>query len=597
MGIKGLTNYVEVTFQKWKRVEIRNCPIVLDGSSIPYHMHGDFDWKFGGNYPALRDAIEAFFDTLIGRDINPIHVVFDGAKPAEKQNALRTRRQGFQHTIQKSLQRGEVISEPDEKNIRPPLTTETLRKVMEKYKSKVEIILYAADEDVAQVAVSLARKHKCYLVGQSSDFFIYGLPKGYIPFSKLEWSEPGSAVWGRIFRRDVFMKTLGLEHDLIYAIPAIAGNDTLPNLLETCPSFLAAIKEHRDSQKGIRLVMDFLNHKGSTMEKLIRFLKKIEDDEDAEDEAMEGQATTEPVIETFQNNLGKANVMYKDIVPFDEHKFRESIAHQSIHKEKVPAWIVDNYKDFLFSSSLLEVFTYGRNFLRVVPDDCSQRTSTLFSKSIRREVYSILVGKERKVEIIEVIRQVHSLLEFAIKVPANPSHAVKIEHIVSEETEMRRNRIYTALQCDGKTLDTINDNENWYLPISSIIFWAKEAALQPDDIRLKALILCFIKCSHKSLPAAQYTPAFNLRTLHLYAQWQCVYHDAILLNQVLALPLPYLSPADLFDGKLVTYYSQKNAREFDVLIAELDDENHRHLYKKIFEIVDKNMLPPQPIAS
>ncbi|XP_011409194.1 PREDICTED: protein asteroid homolog 1-like [Amphimedon queenslandica] len=593
MGIKGLTNYVEVTFQKWKRVEIRNCPIVLDGSSIPYHMHGDFDWKFGGNYPAFRDAIEAFFDTLIGRGISPIHVVFDGAKPAEKQNALRTRRQGFQHTIRKSLEKGEVISEPDERNIRPPLTTETLRKVMEKYKSKVEIILYAADEDVAKVAVSLARKHTCYLVGQSSDFYIYGLPKGYIPFSKLEWRGPGFAVWGKIFRRDVFMKALGLEHDLIYAIPAIAGNDTLPNLLETCPLFLAAIKEHRDSQKGIRLVMDFLHHKGSTMEKLIRFLENVIEDD--EDEAMEGKVDTEPVVETFINNLEKANVMYKDTTPFDEHKFSESIAHQSIHKEKVPAWIVDNYKNFLFSSSLLEVFVYGRNFLRVVPDDCSQCTSTLFSNSIRREIYSILVGKERKVEIIEVIRQVHSLLETAIKVPANPSHAVKIEDMVSEETEMRRNRIYAALQCDGKTLDTIN--EKWYLPISSIIFWAKKAKLPPDDIRLKALILCFAKCFHKSLPAAQHTPAFNLRTLHLYAQWQCVYHDAILLNQVLALPLPYLSPADLFDGKLVTYYSQKNAREFDMLTAELDDEN-QHLYKNIFEIVNKNMpLPPQPIAS
>ena len=44
---------------------------------------------------------------------------------------------------------------------------------------------------------------------------------------------------------------------------------------------------------------------------------------------------------------------------------------------------------------------------------------------------------------------------------------------------------------------------------------------------------------------AKFEPDYKLETLHSFNQWQCgsecAYHDAIMLNQALALPLPYLS--------------------------------------------------------
>ena len=79
---------------------------------------------------------------------------------------------------------------------------------------------------------------------------------------------------------------------------------------------------------------------------------------------------------------------------------------------------------------------------------------------------------------------------------------------------------------------------------------------------------------------ATFKPAFNIATLHLYTQWQCVYHDAVLLNQVLAFPLPYLSPDVLFDGKRVMYYFQLKARGFDFLLTKCTRES-QELYKNI----------------
>ena len=48
------------------------------------------------------------------------------------------------------------------------------------------------------------------------------------------------------------------------------------------------------------------------------------------------------------------------------------------------------------------------------------------------------------------------------------------------------------------------------------------------------------------------------------------------------LPLPYLSPADLFNGKRVTYYSQKSDKEFDAILRQTSDESCQ-LYFKILE--------------
>ena len=607
MGIKGLTNFVDVTFQKWKGVEIKDCPIVIDGSSLPYHLQSDFDWKFGGQYSAISDAIENFFETLFARGINPIHVVFDGASPLEKKNALVVRRQAFQDTVRKSLARNDATySDPDERNIRSPLTTETLRKVMLKYKDRIKI--YPADEDLAQVAVSLARHYGCYLVGQSSDFFVYRLPKGYIPLAKLQWSRPGYAVRGKVFRRDVFMKSLDLDQEFMYVIPAIAGNDTLPNLLQECPPLKDAIREDKDSKKGIRLLIDFLQRKCSNMDKLLDFFENDVEDEDDKEPGY--------IMQQFLKNLTEAEKKYNGVPPFNEDNFRKAIAHQSIHGQEVPLWIVHQYKDFMFSSNLLEVFVHGNNFMRVIPDDCSKYTSMRFSRSVRKEIYRIMFGKDKGVTVTEVIRQAHSLLGNAVTLADSPQPTktgsaksksrllstlaksddtrqkvihnltdFKIDGIFYEPKETRHQAICKILQCNGETL-TID--EEWHLTVSSLVFWVKNAKIQQEDIRLKALVLCFVECFHKS-PASEYSPVFSLEALHLYAQWQCVYHDAILLNQVLALPLPYLSPADLFDGKRVTYYSQKSDKEFDAILRQTRDETKK-LYTRILEIVYRNML-------
>ena len=80
---------------------------------------------------------------------------------------------------------------------------------------------------------------------------------------------------------------------------------------------------------------------------------------------------------------------------------------------------------------------------------------------------------------------------------------------------------------------------------------------------LKALILCFAECFTNQNNTALF-PKFDINVLHVLSQWQCIYNDAIHLNQLLMLPLPYISPALLFDGQRVTHYCQVPGNYLDM---------------------------------
>lgn len=44
-----------------------------------------------------------------------------------------------------------------------------------------------------------------------------------------------------------------------------------------------------------------------------------------------------------------------------------------------------------------------------------------------------------------------------------------------------------------------------------------------------------------------------LEALHVFAQWQCTYNDALALNQLLQEPFQYISPACLYSGKVAMH--------------------------------------------
>ena len=564
-GIQKLARYITTNFRDWEDKSLAGCPLVLDGNSLPYYLskRAELEWKYGGQYPALVRIMESFLETLLAENIKPIHIVFDGINPEEKLETVLNRRQRFLDTINKCLN-GEFVPPHVEKNILPPLVTEVFRKVVQDYKRRGVVKIYSADGEADCIAVILSNTFNCPLVGEDSDFFIAPLQAGYVPLSNLEWTRPGAPVTAKIYHREAFAASLRISSDLILAIPAIAGNDIITNLVEET-SLKYKVRDNpryrgKDTEGTINLIRTC-----NTLERLESCLQKLTDGRN--------------VLAKFRANFQKAQEIYENIQPFNEEKFKVSSSIRKIDGRKLPQWLIEQYRDFNFSYRLLEVYVTAQYLFRVIPDDFSQPSAKSFSKPIRQEIYGLI--KPEGGNVAEVIRVRDHLAKVDVMPIISEMNIHTINHVSRDE---RMKKLCQVLLCDPSTFSVID--QEWHIPIASVCFWAKTARIMKNDLRLKSLVLCFSQCYTQDM--ATLNPAFNITTLHLYTQWQCVYHDAILLNQVLALPLPYLSPAVLFDGKRVTSYSQLKEREFDLLFTRCTRES-QELYKKIISIVNANI--------
>ena len=87
MGIKGLARYVNDMFKGWKEVTLQDCPLVVDGNGLNYHLISkgpELDAKFGGQYLIMKQQLENFFEALLAKKVQPIRVVMDGIDLEEK---------------------------------------------------------------------------------------------------------------------------------------------------------------------------------------------------------------------------------------------------------------------------------------------------------------------------------------------------------------------------------------------------------------------------------------------------------------------------------------------------------------------------------
>lgn len=109
--------------------------------------------------------------------------------------------------------------------------------------------------------------------------------------------------------------------------------------------------------------------------------------------------------------------------------------------------------------------------------------------------------------------------------------------------------------------------------------WLKSIKGDHDHSELRefvnSLVCCILSCYDPSaLPVGDsYTSSGlgerQLDIVHVFAQWQCVLHHVIALNQVLSLPYQYTSVAKLFSGSLLHHYIQNPRREMNKLATDM----------------------------
>ena len=561
MGILKLVKYIDNNYHDWREISLDSSPVVFDGNGLLYYLSKrvDLGWKFGGQYPALRQVMEDFLDALTQRNVRPICIVFDGIDPVDKLETLLERKTHYQKTIIEGVNGQDNY---EIQKIHPPLVTEVFQKFLDDYNcSHGNLKIYSGDEEADSMGVVIANSLNCPLLGEDSDYYISSLTHGYIPYSKLTWDRAGSPVTGKAYYRVSFATSLRIEPELVVAIPALVGNDSIPNLVES-----TSLKRVRDNPR----------YRGNDTEKAIQFIKRQGNLSSLERniESHDGRH----VLLKFRENLQKAREMYENSQVFNEVVFRKVCSYRPKTGGHFPSWMIEQYRDFKLSKNFFEVLLKGVYFQRIIPDDYRQQSPKIFSRPIREEMYGIMKVREN---VQEVVREGDQLVVRTVNSKSSDLSIYKMDK-ESEDTKIRK--LCDVSMCNSATLSSLD--LQWYVAIASVCYWAKTARISKNDLKLKALLLCFAECFLQN--TTSFDPTFDVQNLHYLTQWQCTYHDCIMLNQILGLPLPYLSPAYLFDGKRVSHYYRESNHYLEGRLVEATPQI-QSLYEKLLGAVQQNL--------
>lgn len=114
MGVRGLATFLDsYSNTKYaKRVFVRDCPVVIDGYNLVYHLYqtskGSTSHLVGGDYKNYATEVRLFFQKLKNCEIIPI-VIFDGAYEESK---LATVHERFQNLVKENVK--QELSYPSE---------------------------------------------------------------------------------------------------------------------------------------------------------------------------------------------------------------------------------------------------------------------------------------------------------------------------------------------------------------------------------------------------------------------------------------------------------------------------------------------------
>lgn len=579
MGIPRLTSFVDNTFTGWQREEITGN-LVIDGYSLIYSLYS-FDWSHGGQFPEYHSKVAHFFMSLGQSGITPL-VVMDGIDYREEKTSTTIKRRNdaiktiHKHTANTQKRNIEAVDD-----ILPPLAVTVFLMVMTELRVKFTVVDGEGDMWIYQ----LANAYSCPVLSSDSDFLMFKLKGGYIPYNRFHWE--ASPVNAEVFYYRAFCEQLKFrDESLRLVISAIAGNDFLQGV--NTPSFMSHI--------GRIIALETKGHRLVNVVKYICLFKSLEDFIDNTETIA---CLDDDEKRRLQENCLKSQEMYdcEDETSFE--KISRETALLAFNSEALPDWVLKQFREGKFSRTIMEALVVGKATLQVFVDNTVLGSCLHASLPIRQHMY----GLTRSSLVTEFYREglelcgrgIHSIDSI------NGRPLPSLDRIPSLSVVNREQLLYSILGCDSHLFQNLPNH--WKLVMATTLYWAQHTKPPPHTI--KALILSFVVCSTSQYELPKMRTEFfipdNFRhspkwmlPLHAFAQWQGTYMNAMALNHLLMLPLEALSPALLYDGKLAMFFSLP---ENDDHLASMLPIDHQ-VYADLVAVVlpHQSATPVSPVA-
>ncbi|XP_051526421.1 protein asteroid homolog 1-like [Myxocyprinus asiaticus] len=226
MGVRGLTSYVEGNHQFFTDMRFRDCRLVIDGCSLYFRLYfnSGLDQARGGDYDKFAVLVQQFFAALSECNVKPFVVLDGGMDQTDKK--FKT----LQERTQSKIREAHALSRGSPGSVLPLLTREVFLQVLSELGVPLVQCISEADFEIA----SLAKHWGCPVLTNDSDFYIFDLHGGYLPYSFFQWNNVSGKATERYIPAQLFTVNRFCSHfnhmnkQLLPLFAVVTGNDYTP---------------------------------------------------------------------------------------------------------------------------------------------------------------------------------------------------------------------------------------------------------------------------------------------------------------------------------------------------------------------------------
>uniref|UniRef100_A0A674AN30 Asteroid homolog 1a n=1 Tax=Salmo trutta TaxID=8032 RepID=A0A674AN30_SALTR len=546
MGIQGLTSFIENVLQNYN---FTTSKLIIDGSNLFHFLYfnSSVDQQHGGDYDDFEDQVCKFFKALRDCGIDPFVIIDGGSDHTDnKFKTLRERAQSKINNLSIGLQGDRII---------PTLAKQVFKQVLSCLEVPFAQCIFEADQEIA----SLAEKWNCPVLSNDSDFYIFDIQAGYLPFSHFQWQnvsvQHGSSqnyIPCKLYTTTSFCTHFKIDRQLLPVFAAIAGNDyvNLYNMGHRSePRLLDWLARFQEQQEALDSVPSLIGHGENGVNT---------------DVALEALSLG---IEEYKLPLGCLERFFEEYSAPDPGSLPD-------HLRVLPDWTLLPLMKGTLPSCIIYILQLRPVIQGVQVEDHSFPSGNNTSRPIRQVLYGLLLGERREVE--EYDREGTNLTSSMVK--AILPRAAQQLQLNKLDQAPHSVRLEVFLETLGVSQSTLNGvPRHLELPVAVTCYWLRHAHLQPDHPLLQALLLglvygelCRQRKTNDSSPFCvsgfieegpvleklrrliqRGASNLDLAVAHAYSQWQCCMRDCLDLNQLLCFPLSEPQIAWLYRGTLV----------------------------------------------
>lgn len=181
MGVRRLKSYIENKTGILTDLHFRDSRLIIDGCNVykTLYIKNDPDQKHGGDYDAFEDLITTFFTNLKDCDIRPYVVLDGGGHHTDKK---------FETTLNRDQDKGKTANELSLGN-KGECFPLLIKNVFMQTLNKLQVPLVQCIDEADLEIAALAKQWNCPVLSNDSDFYIFDLKEGILPFEHFLWKE------------------------------------------------------------------------------------------------------------------------------------------------------------------------------------------------------------------------------------------------------------------------------------------------------------------------------------------------------------------------------------------------------------------------